>query len=113
MVGMKLCRQLLDGSIGKREAATWLHMVREVETTLGRVGGGSEQLTTQGMLVPRVLCQRFRNGQPITCDLLFACFDPKANKKLRNNTLQPHHLLVRTAELQNYRSALIPSESIV
>lgn len=72
-------------------------MVAKVEGTLGKAGGGSEQLTVNKLLVPRVVCQRFRNGQPITCEMLIACFDPKANKKLKFDTLKPHKLLVRTS----------------
>ena len=54
------------------------------------------QVTKVSKLACNVVCQRFRNCQPITCELLTSCFDPKLNNKLRLNTLQPHHLLVRT-----------------
>ena len=55
-----------------------------------------QQVTTMSTLACRVVCQRFRNCVPITCELLTACFDPAANKKLLKHTLQPHHLLVCT-----------------
>ena len=81
--------------MGKNEAEVWQKIVAKVEGTLGKAGGGSEQLTVNKLLVPRVVCQRFRNGQPITCKTLIACFDPRANKELKFDTLKPHKLLVR------------------
>jgi hypothetical protein len=62
----------------------------------GKAGSSGERVAIQTKLVPNVVCQRFRNNSPVTCELLVACFDPKANAKLRNDTLKPHHLLVRT-----------------
>ena len=60
---------------------------------------GGKSVTTGSHLVPRVVCQRFRNNEPVTCQLLTACFDPKANSKLRLDTLKPHHLVVRNPSI--------------
>jgi hypothetical protein len=60
---------------------------------------GGKSVTTRSHLVPRVVCQRFRNNEPVTCQLLTACFDPKANSKLRLDTLKPHHLVVRNPSI--------------
>ena len=55
---------------------------------------GGQQVTTVSTLACKVVCQRFRNCSPVTCDLLTACFDPVANKKLLKQILLPHRLLV-------------------
>eukprot|EP01052_Picozoa_sp_SAG31_P000523 SAG31_NODE_15_length_37942_cov_32.078297_28_plen_645_part_00 len=51
-----------------------------------------ENITRFDQLVPRVICQQFRNNVPLSVQMLAACYDPEANKTFMARTLTPEQL---------------------
>eukprot|EP01052_Picozoa_sp_SAG31_P050881 SAG31_NODE_11822_length_995_cov_1.097098_1_plen_204_part_00 len=54
-------------------------------------------------LIPRVICQRFRDNIPVSAQMIFACYDPDANKEFKANTLTPEQLSKFTFNETVYR----------
>ena len=52
-----------------------------------------EQATHFNTLAARFVCQQFRGNHPVSTALLFACFDPEANKTFMAINMQPNNLL--------------------
>ena len=51
-----------------------------------------ETVTTFDQLIPRVVCQMFRNNIPVTVTMMMACFDPEDNKNFMAKALSPDQM---------------------
>ena len=72
----------------------WFRTLQVEEKSQSEADG--KKVTVVSKFACNVVCQRFRNCHPITCETLTACFDPTAHKKLRNRQMQPQRLLVQS-----------------
>ena len=52
-----------------------------------------EKATIFDMVLPRVVCQKFRANEPVTITMLEACYDPYQNMKFYADHLRLHQML--------------------
>lgn len=51
-----------------------------------------ESACMHDQLIPRVICQYFRQNRPVTAHMISACFDPAANMEYRATAISPDQL---------------------
>ena len=68
-----------------------------------------EYVTSFDNLIPRVLCNKFRNmsAEPISAHMISACFDPEAHKEFMVKTLTPEEMTKFTTSELIYKATNI------
>jgi hypothetical protein len=66
-----------------------------------------DTVTFKAVLIPDVVCQRFRYNEPVTTKMLLACFDPEENLIMRATTMNPGIIIQHLWREFTYKALLV------